>query len=80
MSHHAMYYWIKELREEALLVNPQAPACTTQFAPVSLVQEQQHSWGKMVVHVGSASLEIPAGTAAPDLQRTLQVLKEAFLC
>ncbi len=33
-----MYYWIKELREEALLVNPQAPACTTQFAPVSLVQ------------------------------------------
>ena len=80
MSHHAMYYWIKELREEALLVNPQAPACTTQFAPVSLAQEQQHSCGKMVVHVGSASLEIPEGTAAPDLQRTLQVLKEVFLC
>ena len=37
MSHHAMYYWIKELREEALLVNPLASACTTQFAPVSLV-------------------------------------------
>ena len=80
MSHHAMYYWIKELREEALLVNPQAPARTTQFAPVSLAQEQQHSCGKMVVHVGSASLEIPEGTAAPDLQRTLQVLKEVFLC
>ena len=75
-----MYYWIKELREEALLVNPQAPARTTQFAPVSLAQEQQHSCGKMVVHVGSASLEIPGGTAAPDLQRTLQVLKEVFLC
>ena len=58
-EHHAMYYWIKGLREEALLVNPQAPACTTQFAPVSMAQEQQHSCGKMVVYVGSASLEIP---------------------
>ena len=72
MSHHAMYYWIKELREEALLVNPQAP--------VSLSQEQRHSCGKMVIHMGSASLEIPEGTAAPDLQRTLQALKEVFLC
>ena len=33
-----------------------------------ILKEQQHSCGKMVVHVGSVSLEIPAGTAAPDLQ------------
>lgn len=80
MSPHAMYYWIKELREEALLVNPQALVCTTQFAPVSLAQEQHHFCGKMVVHVCSTSLEIPEKTVAPDLQRTLQVLKEVFLC
>ena len=46
MSHHAMYYWIKELREEALLVNPLAPACTTQFAPVSLVLRPGYNWPK----------------------------------
>jgi transposase-like protein len=80
MSHHAMYYWLKELRKEALSAKPQAPACTTQFAAVSLAQDEHHSCGNMVVHVGSASLEIPEGTAVPDLQRMLQVLKEVFLC
>lgn len=80
MSHHAMYYWLKELRKEALSSNAQAPTCTTQFAAVSLAQDEPHSYGNMVIHVGSASLEIPEGTAEPDLQRTLQVLKEVFLC
>ena len=80
MSHHAMYYWLKELRKEALSARSQTPACTTQFAAVSLAKEEHHSCGTMVVHVGSASLEIPEGTAAPNLQRMLQVLKEVFLC
>lgn len=82
MSHHAMYYWLKELRKEALSAKVQAPApaCTTQFAAVSLAKDEHHSCGNMVVHVGAVSLEIPEGTAAPDLQRMLQVLKEVFLC
>lgn len=80
MSHHAMYYWLKELRKEALSANAQVPVCTTQFAAVSLAKNEYHSCGTMVVHVGSASLEIPEGTAPPDLQHTLQVLKEVFLC
>ncbi|CDE94203.1 IS66 family insertion sequence element accessory protein TnpA [Acidaminococcus sp. CAG:542] len=80
MSHHAMYYWLKELRKEALSANAQVPVCTTQFAAVSLAKEEHPPCGNMVVHVGSASLEIPEGTAPQDLQRTLQVLKEVFLC
>ena len=80
MSHHAMYYWLKELRKEALAAKPQTPACTTQFAAVSLAKNEHHSCGTMVVHVGPASLEIPEGTAVPDLQRMLQILKDVFLC
>lgn len=85
MSHHAMYYWIKEMREEVLLAranaNPNASACpTTQFAAVSLAREEHHPCGNMVVHVGPASLEIPEGTSVPELQRMLQLLKEVFLC
>lgn len=80
MSHHAMYYWLKELRKEALSAEAQAPACATQFAAVSLAKDEHHSCGNMVVHVGAASLEIPERTAAPDLQRMLQILKEVFLC
>lgn len=80
MSHHAMYYWLKELRKEALSAKTQTPACTAQFTAVSLAKEEHHSCGTMVVHVGSVSLEIPEGTAVQDLQRMLQVLKEVFLC
>ncbi|ADB47424.1 hypothetical protein Acfer_1055 [Acidaminococcus fermentans DSM 20731] len=83
ISHHAMYYWIKEMREEVLLANanPNASACpTTQFAAVSQAREEHHPCGNMVVHVGPASLEIPAGISASELQRMLQVLKDVFLC
>ena len=79
LSCHAYYYWLRKIRQVLLDNNQQADMHT--FAEVPCPDPYVHSFdeGSIIMHIGTASLELKGNVNSYSLRTAMQLLKELDL-
>jgi transposase-like protein len=78
-SRSAMNEWLKHYRHEVALEQKDAfPSSLVRVKPIDSQTISAEQTSSLKVHVGTLSIELPAGNSEADLCRVLRALKEVL--